>query len=96
MGFVIDSRHPTLYGGSGESWDVSSLKDPSVAGALADRRLLIAGGLSPDTVKAAVAAAQPWGIDLCSGIEAAPGKKDPERMRRLFEEIRHVETTSAA
>ena len=94
-GFVIDSRHPTLYGGSGESWNFESLKDPSLASLLANRRVLIAGGLSPDNVSAALGAAQPWGIDLCSGIEAAPGKKDPELMRRLFEEIRHVESISA-
>ncbi len=94
-GFVVDSRHPTLYGGSGESWNFESLKDPSLASLLANRRVLIAGGLSPDNVSAALGAAQPWGIDLCSGIEAAPGKKDPELMRRLFEEIRHVESISA-
>lgn len=94
-GFVIDSRHPTLYGGSGESWNFESLNDPSLASLLANRRVLIAGGLSPDNVRAALGAAQPWGIDLCSGIEAAPGKKDPELMRRLFEEIRHVESISA-
>ena len=95
-GFVVDSRHPTLYGGSGESWNFASMNDPSLAEKLNGERVLIAGGLNPDNVKNAASAARPWGIDLCSGIEQAPGKKDPELMRRLFEEIRHVESTSAA
>lgn len=95
-GFIIDSRHPTLYGGSGEGWNVASLNDPALVERLAGERVLIAGGLGPDNVNAAVTTARPWGIDLCSGIESSPGKKDPELMRRLFKEIRDVESTSAA
>lgn len=95
-GFVVDSRHPTLYGGSGESWDFASMNDPSLAEALRGERVLIAGGIDPDNVQHAAGTARPWGLDLCSGVEAAPGKKDPALVRRLFEEIRHVESTSAA
>ncbi|MEL7061854.1 MAG: hypothetical protein AAGN46_17645 [Acidobacteriota bacterium] len=99
--FLIDARHPTLYGGSGHRWDVASLR----ASPLAERRTFIAGGLRPSNVAAAVAAARPWGIDLASGVEkpptssAAPGgrpRKDPELLARLFEEIHHGSTPSAA
>ncbi len=96
-GVLIDARHPRLYGGSGESWRFESL--PELAAAL-PRRTFIAGGLKPRNVRAAIAAARPYGIDLCSGVEAEPGRKDPELLRRLFEEIsrgdENGETSTAA
>lgn len=90
-GFVVDSRHPQLYGGSGQGWNFASL-----APLAAQQPVLIAGGLNPDNVRAAIAAARPYGIDIASGVESAPGVKDPELLRRLFEEIRHGETPSPA
>ncbi len=92
-GVLIDARHPRLYGGTGESWRFESL--PELAAAL-PRRTFIAGGLKPRNVRAAIAAARPYGIDLCSGVEEKPGRKDPELLRRLFEEIRNGETSTAA
>ncbi len=92
-GILIDARHPRLYGGTGESWRFESLRDLETR---CPRRAFIAGGLGPDTVRPAIAAARPYGVDLCSGIEAAPGTKDPELLARLFEEIRHGETPTAA
>ncbi len=92
-GVLVDSRHPRLYGGTGESWRFESLRElrPSLP-----RRTFIAGGLEPRNVRAAIAAAEPYGIDLCSGVEAEPGRKDPELLERLFEEIRDGETATAA
>jgi len=84
-GFLIDSKHPRLFGGSGQSWAFVSL-----AGVDLGRPLLIAGGLGPDTVAAAVDAARPWGVDVCSGVESEPGIKDPLLLARFFEEIRHA------
>ncbi|MCP3960272.1 MAG: phosphoribosylanthranilate isomerase [bacterium] len=92
-GVLIDAKHPRLYGGTGESWRFESLRD---AGSGLPHRTFIAGGLAPGNVGAAIAAARPYGIDLCSGVEAGPGKKDPELLRRLFEEIRDGETSTAA
>ncbi|MEM7351899.1 MAG: phosphoribosylanthranilate isomerase [Acidobacteriota bacterium] len=91
-GMLIDSRHPQLYGGTGESWRFETL--PDLTGPA--RRTFIAGGLGPSNVARAIRAARPYGIDLCSGVEAEPGKKDPELLRRLFEEIQHGETSTAA
>lgn len=82
-GHLVDYRHPTLYGGSGESWDFSSL-----AGLKLTRPTFIAGGLNPDNVAAAIQAAAPWGVDVCSGIEAEPGRKDPELLGRFFKVIK--------
>lgn len=90
-GLLIDARHPRLYGGTGESWRFESLRQLEPG-----RRAFIAGGLTPDNVRAAIAAARPYGVDVCSGIESSPGTKDPESLRRLFEEIRHGETPTAA
>ncbi len=92
-GVLVDSRHPRLYGGSGESWNFESLRQ--LEGRL-PRRTFIAGGLNPDNVGAAIAAARPYGIDLCSGVEAEPGKKSPELLRRLFEEISNSEPGTAS
>jgi phosphoribosylanthranilate isomerase len=84
------------YGGTGESWDhgvlrglLSGLAADSAAGGLGDRPVLVAGGIRPGTARAALAASGARGIDVCSGVESAPGVKDPELMRRLFEEVRH-------
>ncbi len=86
-GWLVDSRHPQLYGGSGESWDFASLR--RAGDATMDRRLFIAGGLGPGNARQAIEAAGPWGIDLCSGVERTPGHKDPQLLRQLFEEIQH-------
>lgn len=81
-GYLFDYKHPQLYGGSGESWDFSSLAKLQF-----NKPTFIAGGLGPDNVRAAVEASSPWGIDICSGVEKAPGRKDPELVERLFHEI---------
>jgi phosphoribosylanthranilate isomerase len=85
-GFLVDSQHPSLYGGSGCSWNFETLDHGRP-----DQPIYIAGGLGPDNVRAVLKAANPYGIDICSGVESAPGRKDSELMRRLFEEIQHGE-----
>ncbi|GLW95855.1 phosphoribosylanthranilate isomerase [Actinokineospora globicatena] len=65
---LLDS--PTA--GSGERWDLSTLDTQRPAG-----RWLLAGGLRPDNIAAAIAAARPWGVDVSSGVESSRGVKDP-------------------
>ena len=87
-GGLIDYRHPKLYGGSGESWNFASLaRLNELPETSRPRRLFIAGGLRPGNVRAAIQAAHPYGIDLCSGVESTPGRKDPALLRQLFEEV---------
>ncbi|BBO91455.1 phosphoribosylanthranilate isomerase [Desulfosarcina ovata] len=52
----------------------------------------LAGGIDPDNVAAALAAVDPYGIDLCSGVEARSGKKDPAKVKRLMDAIRQAST----
>lgn len=91
-GILVDARDPELWGGSGRSWDWSSLERAGSGG----RRVLVAGGLAPDNVGALLSRVRPWGIDLASGLETEPGIKDHRRMINLFEEIERYGESSAA
>jgi len=84
-GYLFDARHPRLWGGSGRSWTLASLRHLDVK-----KPAFVAGGLGPDTVRAAIAACAPWGIDVCSGVESAPGRKDRRLLDKLFEEVEDV------
>jgi phosphoribosylanthranilate isomerase len=85
-GFLFDSSGGSGYGGSGVPWAWDA------AGALPqDRPLFVAGGIKPGNVAEVMARLKPWGIDVGSGVEAAPGRKDPALLERLFEEIAHAQ-----
>ncbi|MGW0250329.1 phosphoribosylanthranilate isomerase [Nocardia goodfellowii] len=64
--------------GSGERWDLGALDDARPSG-----NWLLAGGLTPGNVRAAIAAAQPWGVDVSSGVESSRGVKDHDLMREF-------------
>lgn len=90
-GFLFDGHAPGTAGGTGTGFDWARLP------AELNRPVMLAGGLTPANVFDAITRALPWGVDVCSGIEASPGVKDGERMRRFVEEVRradcHVEHT---
>ena len=78
---LLDAAVP----GSGEVFDWSRVGDlPS------RRRVILAGGLSPDNVAEAVATVRPWGVDVATGVEAEPGRKDPLAMQRFISSARHA------
>ena len=80
---LLDAHDPVQRGGTGRTIDWVS------AGAVAAaRRVLLAGGLSPDNVGDAVTRVRPFGIDVSSGVESAPGVKDHGRLRALFAAVR--------
>ena len=71
---LVDSPEP----GSGEVFDWSLAE-----GAPDGVRLLLAGGLNPDNVEAAIRKVRPWGVDAASGLESSPGRKDATKVRRF-------------
>ncbi|MFZ5760041.1 MAG: phosphoribosylanthranilate isomerase [Thermodesulfobacteriota bacterium] len=78
-GFLLDTYHKELAGGTGESFDWSV-----VASLQAQRPVILAGGIGPENVGQAIAAARPFAVDVNSAVEQAPGRKDPERVTRLM------------
>ncbi len=57
-------------------------------------RLVVAGGLTAANVRKVVEQVRPWGVDVSSGVEAAPGKKDPQKMRSFVRAVRAAEGSS--
>jgi phosphoribosylanthranilate isomerase len=85
---LLDAHDPVRRGGTGRTIDWTR------AAAIAARRpIVLAGGLNPDNVAEAIERVRPFGIDVSSGVEAAPGVKDHGRLRRLFDAIRHVDSS---
>ena len=75
---LLDGPAGELYGGAGESFDWG-------LAAVVRKRIILAGGLDATNVAQAVAAAHPWGVDACSRIESAPGKKDHRKMTEFLQ-----------
>lgn len=78
-GVLLDAHDPERHGGTGTTIDWSR-----AAAAARRRRVLLAGGLRPENVRTAIDTVRPFGIDVSSGVESAPGVKDPDRLRALF------------
>jgi phosphoribosylanthranilate isomerase len=79
---LLDAFNPDKYGGTGLTFDWNIIGHIS-------KRVFLAGGINPDNAVKAVKLGV-YGIDVCSGIEAEPGRKDHKKMKKLFENIRHL------
>lgn len=79
---LLDAYDPQHYGGTGLTFDWSIINDVT-------KRVFLAGGINPDNAVAAIELGV-YGIDICSGIESEPGKKDHTKMKQLFDNIRHL------
>lgn len=79
---LVDADDPVRHGGTGRraDWAAAALLSRR-------RRVVLAGGLDPSNVLAAVAEVRPFGIDVSSGVESRPGIKDPLKMTALFEAL---------
>jgi phosphoribosylanthranilate isomerase len=85
---LLDAYNPSLYGGTGQRFDWSTL--PELTGYLLGKTFL-AGGINPENVAEALGQGF-YGIDVCSGIEDSPRKKNHKKMEELFKNIRIVTT----
>lgn len=85
--FLLDSGSAGTPGGTGRTFDwLESAPATKVIKSLA--RVIVAGGLTATNVSAAMLTLQPWGVDVSSGVEASPGKKDPQKVRAFIEAVR--------
>jgi phosphoribosylanthranilate isomerase len=86
---LIDSRSPIGHGGTGTRYDWQAAQHlfRKVAPQL---RLIAAGGLNPDNVAEAIRTLTPWGVDVATGVEAAPGRKDPARVASFIRNARET------
>jgi phosphoribosylanthranilate isomerase len=82
---LLDADDPVRRGGTGQTIDWAA-----AAGIAARRKILLAGGLTPENVADAIARVRPFGIDVSSGVERAPGIKDHQRLRALFEAVHDI------
>jgi len=82
---LLDSHAPGQSGGSGTLFDWSHIP------AYLQRPFLLAGGIHPDNVFTAISTVRPWGVDVSSGIESAPGVKNAQRMRQFVSEVKRAD-----
>lgn len=85
--WMIDAYDPHAYGGTGKHADWHA------AASLARRYpgLLLAGGLTADNVTEAMCVVRPWGVDVSSGVEIEPGRKDHDRVRQFIDAVRQAD-----
>lgn len=83
---LIDTAHRSAYGGTGQTgdWDIARALGQAAP-------VLLAGGLRPENVTDALRQARPWGVDVASGVESAPGRKDPARIAVFVRAVRQYE-----
>jgi phosphoribosylanthranilate isomerase len=82
-GVLVDSSTTRALGGTGTTFNWLQARN-SFLRAAPHLRLIAAGGLSPENVKQAIQILRPWGVDVVSGVESAPGKKDPARVQAFI------------
>lgn len=84
--FLLDTYRPGVPGGTGETFDWDLARQAQQFGV----PIILAGGLTAANVADAIRIAQPAAVDVASGVEAAPGKKDPNKLRAFMEAVKHI------
>ena len=80
--FLLDAKDDILFGGTGKSFDWRLAKEIR-------RPIILAGGLRAENVRESIRVAQPYALDVCSGVERSPGKKDAEKLLEFMNEVRN-------
>ena len=80
---LTDAHVPGMFGGTGQTspWHLLADFHPGVP-------LILAGGLTPDNVADAIRIVRPYAVDVASGVESSPGKKDADKVRRFIDAVR--------
>jgi phosphoribosylanthranilate isomerase len=86
---LLDSGTSRQAGGTGKAFDWKRAK--AVLTAIEGFDFVVAGGLTLENVGDAIGILQPWGVDVASGVEARPGKKDPEKVRAFVRAVREID-----
>ncbi len=79
-GCLLDAYSPAAYGGTGTSFNWEIAREAVLRG----QRIVLAGGLTPDNVVEAIRFVCPWAVDVSSGVELSPGRKDPDKVRAFI------------
>lgn len=84
--YLLDAARQDQYGGTGQltDWD-------SAARAALSRRIILSGGLTVENVAAAIRTVRPYAVDVASGVEAKPGKKDPSKLQEFIQQVRRAD-----
>jgi phosphoribosylanthranilate isomerase len=80
--FLLDAARAGEFGGTGQTADWTLSQQ-----AARSHRVILAGGLTPENVGEAILAVRPYAVDVASGVESRPGKKDPDKLRAFFHEV---------
>ena len=92
-GVLLDSSTAEKRGGTGKKFDWERVQ-PWAAIINSISKLIVAGGLRPGNVQEAIHLLHPWGVDVSSGVETEPGKKDPNKVRAFIQAVRAMEELS--
>jgi len=84
--YLLDGFHPKLRGGTGNQFDWKLARTAKKLGTI-----ILAGGLTPKNVEQAIRLARPYAVDVASGVESAPGIKDPKKVRAFFAAVRKAD-----
>lgn len=84
--FLFDAAHPGQYGGTGRTTDWALARRAALTS-----RIILAGGLKVENVAAAIRLVRPFAVDVASGVESKPGKKDHGKLRDFIQEVRRAE-----
>src|SRR5579863_2493656 len=88
---LLDSGDLRRPGGTGRTFDWKKAVPIAEGMRQGGVKLVVAGGLTPENVGEAIGILQPWGVDVVSGVEAGPGKKDPEKVRAFVRAVRETD-----
>jgi phosphoribosylanthranilate isomerase len=93
--FFLDSGGPGRPGGTGEPFDWRKAIPIAEGMRKGGLKLVVAGGLTPQNVGEAMEVLHPWGVDVSSGVEAKPGKKDPHKVRAFVKAVREADKANS-